>query len=215
MGSRNSIASLAFIAAFSWAAAAQAVNVTVVGTFGTKGAVVSIDGAPAKNMLPGDKTAEGVKLLSVSGNTATFEIDGERHVLQMGQHYQATKSSNQMVVLAADEMGHFIKHGKINGAHAIFLVDTGASMVAISADNARRMGLRYAHGERGIVNTANGPVPAYLISLNTVTLGGITLTNVEALVTEAPMPYVLLGMSFLNRTDMKRSGEQMTLTRRY
>ena len=215
MRKRDFIASLALIAFFASISAAKAANVTLVGSFGGK-ALVSIDGAPPKKMLPGDKTAEGITLVSVSGDSATFEIDGQRHTLKMGQHYQASSGSgNQTAVLSADSLGHFVKQGKINGASTLFLVDTGASTVAISADQAQRMSLRFKHGEPMLVSTANGAAPAYRIKLDTVTLGGITLTNVDAIVTEAPMPYVLLGMSFLNRTEMKRSGEQMTLIRRY
>jgi aspartyl protease family protein len=212
--SRNFMASVALTAGFLCSTDAYAHNVNLVGTFGSK-ALVSIDGSAPRKMAPGDKSPEGVVLVSVSGNSATFEIYGDRHTLQMGQHYQASTGNNQTAILSADGRGHFIKQGKINGGAVTFMVDTGASAVAMSADEARRMGILYMRGTRTMVGTANGVVPAYRVKLDTVNLDGITLTNVDALVTEASMPYVLLGMSFLNRTEMKRSGDQMTLIRRF
>jgi len=210
------IASLALLAGFMLGApSAWALSINLVGTFGDK-ALVSIDGGPPKKMLPGQKSPEGVILISVQGESATFDVEGERRTLKMGQHYAASSAgAAQSVVLSADSRGHFITQGSINGYATTFMVDTGASMVAIPAGDARRMNINYFAGKQGWVSTANGTVPAYQITLSSVRIGGVTLTHVEALITEAPMPYVLLGMSFLNRMEMKRSGEQMTLTRRY
>ena len=195
---------------------ALANSVNLVGTFGSK-ALVSINGGSPKKMAPGDKSPEGVLLVNVSGDSATFEVDGQRRTLKMGQHYASTGGGGgaPTVILAADPRGHFVTQGSINGASATFMVDTGASMVAISAGDARRMNIKYQHGEVGWVSTANGTVPAYRITLDSVRIGAINLTGVDALITEASMPYVLLGMSFLNRTEMQRSGDKMTLTRRY
>ena len=195
---------------------AMANSVNLVGTFGSK-ALVSINGGAPKKMAPGDQSAEGVLLVSVNGDSATFEVEGQRRTLKMGQHYAAASSTGgaPTVILSADSRGHFVTQGSINGASATFMVDTGASMVAISANDARRMNIKYQHGDVGWVSTANGTVPAYRITLDSVRIGSINLTGVDALITEAPMPYVLLGMSFLNRMEMQRNGEKMTLTRRY
>ena len=97
-----------------------------------------------------------------------------------------------------------------------FLVDTGATYVSLPAADAQRLGLDYRKGVRGYTNTANGPAAVYRIMLDTVTLGDITLYNVTASVHEGQgLDIALLGNSFLNRTEMRREGQQLTLTKRY
>jgi aspartyl protease family protein len=66
-----------------------------------------------------------------------------------------------------------------------------------------------------MINTANGAAPAYAVQLDRVRIGAIELNNVEAVVVEAGLPIALLGMSFLNRVEMRRDGEAMTLIRRF
>jgi aspartyl protease family protein len=95
------------------------------------------------------------------------------------------------------------------------LVDTGATMIALSASDAVRLGIDYRKGQPGMVSTANGSAPVYLVKLDTVKIGNIELNQVDALIQENGLPFALLGMSFLNRTEMRREGEQMTLTKRY
>jgi len=98
-----------------------------------------------------------------------------------------------------------------------FLVDTGASLISLSTDEARRLGINYLAGERGYNRTANGLVQAYRVKVDNVRLGDITLSNVEASVSDGMKgaPYALLGMSFLNRTHMTRDGDKLTLVRRF
>jgi aspartyl protease family protein len=120
------------------------------------------------------------------------------------------------VTLPADSRGQFVASGQVNGNHLRFVVDTGATYVAIPASEARRLGVDLSHAQRGATMTANGPVATYKVNLDSVSLGGITLYNVEA--TVHPMPGMnvgLLGMSFLNRMEMRREGESLTLTKRY
>jgi aspartyl protease family protein len=95
------------------------------------------------------------------------------------------------------------------------LVDTGATMVALSASDAVRLGIDYSKGQPGMVSTANGYAPVYRVKLDTVKIGNIELNQVDAVIQENGLPFALLGMSFLNRTEMRREGEQMTLTKRY
>ncbi|MGV3654925.1 MAG: retropepsin-like aspartic protease family protein, partial [Noviherbaspirillum sp.] len=66
-----------------------------------------------------------------------------------------------------------------------------------------------------MIATANGQVPVYRVRLDTVRVGEIELTQVDATVQEQGLPFALLGMSFLNRTEMRRDGQHMTLTKRY
>jgi aspartyl protease family protein len=209
----NSIAILLLTLA---AAPAGATDVNVVGLFGNK-AVVSIDGSPPRTLGVGQKTAEGVTLVAVDRDSATFEVDGKRRTLKMGQAYsgRATGSGGQRTVLKADGQGHFIADGQVNGAAIRFLVDTGATLIALPAADARRMGISYANALRGTVSTANGAATAYKVKLDTVRVGEITINNVDAVVLEGGLTLPLLGMSFLNRTEMKREGETMVLVKRF
>jgi len=205
------------IAALAGAAfAAQAADVTVVGIFPNK-AVVQIDGGSLRTLAVGQKTAEGVTLLSVDRDSATFDIDGSRATLGLGQaRISRTEPVAQSVRLTADLQGHFRTDGQINGRTVAFTVDTGATVIALPSSEATRIGIDYQRGQKVAMRTANGTTGAYLVKLDTVSLGGVTLHGVEAVVVEGNvLAFPLLGMSFLNRMDMKREGDVMTLTRRY
>lgn len=196
--------------------AARAADVALIGVIGDKAAVFALNGGEPKTVKVGQKW-NGVTVLAVEKDRATVEIDGKRRVLVQGQHYRAAApaSSRQRVTLAADARGHFIAEGTVNGAPVRFLVDTGASMIALPARDAQRLGLDYRKGARGMASTAAGSVPVYRVSLDSVRLGGIELSAVEAMVIEQGLDIALLGMSFLNRLEMQREGQTMTLTRRF
>lgn len=195
-----------------------ATEVNVVGLFNGK-AMVSVDGGKQQMLSVGQSTAQGVKLISADSREAVLEIDGKRKTLGMGQTQSYASSSggggNQSVSLSADGRGHFVTVGSINGAATRFLVDTGASYVSLSAAEARRLGIDYQKGERGMMSTANGVVPAYRVTLNSVKVGDVAVNQVQASVSEAPMEVTLLGMSFLNRVEMKREGNTLTLIKKF
>ncbi len=207
------IAALALGLALAGPAAATEIN--VVGLFGTK-AVVSIDGKPARTMSVGQRSPEGVVLVAVDREGATFEVDGQRRTLRMGQPYVSRAAgAGSSVTLKADARGHFLTEGQVNGGSVRFLVDTGATLISLPAADARRLGIDYLKGQRGVVQTAGGPRSAYKVTLDTVRVGEIAINQVDALVIEADLPFALLGMSFLNRTEMKREGETMVLIKRF
>jgi aspartyl protease family protein len=194
---------------------ALAADVTLVGLIGAK-AIVVIDGGAPRTLAAGQKTSEGVLLLGTEKDAASFEIDGKKKTLRMGQAYAAARAGRQNVTLSADERGHFITMGSINGGSVRFMVDTGATLVALPASEARRLGINYLRGQRGQVQTANGVAVAYRVKLDTVRIGDIEVNNVDAVVSENDaMGVTLLGMSFLNRMEMQRDGQSMTLTKRY
>jgi aspartyl protease family protein len=85
----------------------------------------------------------------------------------------------------------------------------------MGSDEAKRLGIAYLNGRKGLSQTANGVTVIYRVSLNNVKVGDISLNGVEGAVHESPMPVVLLGMSFLNRVNMRREGDQMVLTKRF
>lgn len=197
--------------------AAHALDLDVVGLFPGK-AVVVIDGGAPRTLSVGQKTAEGVRLLRADSTSAEFEQDGRRQVLGLGRgRYGAAPAfSGATALLYADTSGHFVSDGSINGSTVRFLVDTGATTVALNSREAARIGLDYRRGERIQMSTANGVVNAFATRLDTVRIGSIELHNVEAVVHEGEHPaIVLIGMSFLNQVDMKRDGALMTLTRRF
>jgi aspartyl protease family protein len=198
-----------------WGCAAAA-DVALVGVIGDKAAVLAIDGSDPKAVRIGQKWS-GITVISVEKDRATVEIDGKRRVLTRGQHYRSGRapSERQSATLAADAKGHFVGEGAVNGRPVRFLVDTGATTIALPAEEARRLGIDYQKGGRILVNTANGPAAAYLVKLDTVRLGEIELHAVDAVVQEQGLPISLLGMTFLNRVEMKRDGQSMTLIRRY
>jgi aspartyl protease family protein len=207
------------IAAFPvllFAAGASATDVNVIGLFPGK-AVVSIDGAPPRTLSAGQQTAEGVTLLSTDRESATLDVGGQRKTLRIGQAYTAAASASaQTVTLAADTRGHFVVDGQVNGGTVRFLLDTGATMIALSSADAARLGIDYRKGQPSVMNTANGVAPAYRVKLDSVRVGDITVNSVDAVVMEGGvLPVALLGMSFLNRMQMKRDGQTMVLTKRY
>jgi aspartyl protease family protein len=194
---------------------AGAVDVNVVGLFPSK-AVVQIDGGALQTLAIGQKTAEGVVLVSVGSDGATFEIDGQRMTLGLGHARMKPGTGPASVKVMADERGHFTTMGQVNGVAVRFAVDTGATFIAFHANEARRLGLDYHKGQRVLMNTAAGVAPAYFIKLDTVRVGDITVNSVDAVVMDSEGPAMaLLGMSFLNRMDIRREGEIMTLTQRY
>ncbi len=192
-----------------------AADVTLVGLIGSR-AIVVIDGAAPRTLAPGQKTAEGVVLLGTQKDSASFEIDGKKRTLRMGQAYLAASSARQSVTLNADARGHFITTGTINGGSVRFLVDTGATFVSLPATEARRLGIDYLRGEQGSMQTANGVATAYRVKLDSVRIGDIEISNVDAVVSENnSLGVTLLGMSFLNRMEMKRDAQSMTLVKRF
>jgi len=194
---------------------AGAVDVNVVGLFPSK-AVVQIDGGALQTLAIGQKTADGVVLVSVGSDGATFEIDGQRMTLGLGHARMKPGTGPASVKVMADERGHFNTIGQVNGIAVRFAVDTGATFIAFHANEARRLGLDYRQGRKVLMETAAGVAPAYLVKLDTVRVGDITVNSVDAVVMDSEGPSVaLLGMSFLNRMDIRREGEIMTLTQRY
>jgi aspartyl protease family protein len=197
-------------------APAWAVDVAVAGIFPGK-AVLVVDGGAPRTVSVGARTPEGVRLVAVEGETAVVEADGRQQTLRLGERAVSAPgvSSASAVTLNADGKGHFVTPGSINGAGVVFLVDTGASVVSMGAADAARAGIDYRRGLAVPTLTANGPIMVWRVKLDSVRVGDVTLRNVDGAVHAADLPVVLLGMSFLNRMEMSRSGEQLILRQRY
>ena len=200
------------------AGCAQAQSVALQGMLGSK-ALLIVDGGAPRSVAPGE-THQGVKVLSTSGDQAVVEINGKRHSLRVGDAPASVGSGTagprgNRIVLTASTNGHFLSQGAINGRAAYFMVDTGASGVGIGAPDAERLGINYRAGRPVRLNTANGVAQGWFVKLASVRIGDVEVYDVDAVVGEQPMPYVLLGNSFLTRFQMKRDNDQMVLERRY
>ncbi len=196
--------------------AASAADIALIGVIGRKAAVLAIDGGDPKTVKLG-QTWNGITVLDVQHDNATIEVEGRKRVLQRGVHYRGVPPpmSREAVVLPADGRGHFFAEGLVNGVPVRFLVDTGASMVMLPAADARRLGIDYPSAPKARVQTAAGPISAYLVTLDRVKVGAIELNGIDGMVVDQGGEMPLLGMSFLNRVEMRRSGDSMTLIRRF
>ena len=193
----------------------QAVEIGVVGLFPGK-AVLVVDGAAPKTYTVGSQIDTDSKLTAADDQAATFKIHGKTLVIPIGSHInRVAPGAGSSITMQADSQGHYITMGQINGGSIRMLVDTGATMIALPAADAVRLGIDYRRGQPGFVNTANGSAAVYRVKLESVRIGDLQLSQVDATVQESGLPFALLGMSFLSRTDINRSGSQMTLTKRY
>ena len=192
-------------------------QVNIVGLFSNK-VVVMINGGKPKTLSVG-QTSEGVKLIAADSKIATLQIEGKTKQLGMGQAASVggtASNSLQSATLYADSRGHYVSDCQINGVTLKFVLDTGATTVALNSGDAKYANIDYKRGEPVLVGTANGVVTAYRVTIATLKIGGITLNQVEGNVLEGGSPsVVLLGMSALNRLDMKRQDIALTLTKKY
>lgn len=211
-------AALLFLCAFLLPDTARAQTVELSGILGGK-ALLVVDGGPPKSVAVG-QSHQGVKVISTETRQAIVEIRGVRQTLRLGQaplnaDAQSEGGDRRRIVLHAGSNGHFRTLGQINGRAVNFMVDTGASVVSLSVAEAEAIGIPYKDGPMVLLNTANGQTIGWQIKLGSVRLGDVDVYAVEALVTPASMPYVLLGNSYLTRFQMTRTNDQLVLERRY
>jgi len=178
-------------------------------------ALLVIDGQP--RTLSVGETAHGVRLLAIDGDQVRVERNGVVSTLRVGGAPVAVGEGAprgpgaREIVIPVGPGGHFVAEGSINGHVTSFLVDTGATLVALSQGEASRFGVDLRNARRGMSSTANGTVPIMVVTLNSVRVGGVEVFNVPAAVMPAQMPHVLLGNSFLGRFTMRRDSDVMRL----
>ncbi len=199
--------------ALCWPVSAAALDIMVSALFRNM-AVVEIDGQ-RRTLRVGQTSPEGVRLISADSEAAVLEIAGKRERYALGNRVssQFKQSRQASAQVWQDPGGMYHGTGAINGQTVDFVVDTGATWVSMNAHHARRLGIDYRYqGEPHLVSTANGTVTAYKVTLRSVQVGEITLRDVEAAVLEGDSPQViLLGMSFLNRVNLRREGHMLEL----
>lgn len=193
-----------------------ATDIIVLGLFKGR-AIVNIDGTQ-RTLKKGKTSPEGVKLISADSQFAILEIDGKQQEFKLGRHVGTSfKSKENAEAKIMPVNGMYTTAGFINGRPVNFLVDTGATWIAMNSHQARSLGINFRYiGKRAMVSTANGVVPIYRVTLDKVRVGEIELTSVEAGVLEGNSPSeVLLGNSFLNRVEMQRQGQVMLLKQKF
>ncbi|WP_247869858.1 TIGR02281 family clan AA aspartic protease [Methylophaga sp. SB9B] len=166
----------------------------------------------------GQRTPEGVILISANSNQAVMDIAGQRSIFELNNRVGGVylAPAEMPVVSIWPTNGMYLASGSVNGYTVDFMVDTGATVIAINGETAKRLGVDYLGANQIGVRTASGVELAYSIQLQTVQLGDISLDNVDAVVIDGPEPQrALLGMSFLNAFDMERKGERLDLRRKF
>ena len=196
---------------------AHAMDITVLGLFNDR-AILKVD--DKQHILKSGQTSpEGIKLISADSQYAVLEIDGKQEKFSLGNHVSSHFEKPEVLGEAKiwPINGMYIVAGSINGHPTKFMVDTGASWIAMNSHHAKLLGIDYRiNGERGFVSTANGTVQTFIINLDRVKIGDIELQHVKAGVIEGNSPTeVLLGMSFLERVEIERKGTMMLLKRKW
>jgi aspartyl protease family protein len=192
-------------------------SVRVKGLFPNK-AMVEIDGQ-TRVLKVGKTSPEGVTLISADSKEAVIEVNGERQTYTMDTQIGGALTVPEKIEVRIPRgvAGDYSTVGSINGRTVDMLVDTGASTVAMSETEAKRLGIPYwLKGEKAAVQTASGFARAYGVTLKEVRVGDITLRQVRAVVVEGNSPpTVLLGMSFLSRVEMENVGNVMVLRTKF
>jgi len=192
-------------------------DVRVVVLFSDR-AVVIIDGRQHV-LRTGQSGPEGVRLLAADSESALLEIDGREVEARLDGRVTARKRTAEVqeVQVWRNNAGMYTTVGSINGLTVTFLVDTGASKVALNADEARRLGIDFrVSGTPTAVGTASGVARAWAVTLDSVKVGSLEMRNVGAVVLEGSTPqHALLGMTYLGRLEIDNDGRLMTLRKKY
>ncbi|MFM2067270.1 MAG: hypothetical protein RLZZ584_2179 [Pseudomonadota bacterium] len=202
----------------------RAPQIHLGGVMGSK-ALLVIDGQT--QMLAVGDTARGVRLVALSGDIAKIEHQGRTIELRVGGSplvlggggggggRSGPGGNTREIVIPVGSGGHYFVNGTINGHAVRFMVDTGATTIAMGRADAARIGLDPRKGQIGYTSTANGMAPVVALSLDSVRIGEVELYNIDAVVLPGGMPYVLLGNSYLSRFQIQHNNEVMRLVRRY
>lgn len=193
-------------------------KIVVNGLFKNK-AIVTIDGK--QRVLRKDQVSpEGALLIESNSKEAIIEINGEQKTYTLGSHIGASftaPTEGKKLILTPDSAGMYNVSGSINGSHVAFVVDTGATLVSMNSNIAKKLGIDYKlTGKEGQSYTASGKSKIYIVNLKKVKVGDIELHNVKGAVHEGNFPLItLLGMSFISKLDIKREGRIMELHKKY
>lgn len=201
------------LALLLYATPVLAQDIQVLGLFNNV-AILDVDGKQRK-LRVGESTPEGIKLIAADSEKAVLAIKGKQHTYALGQKISASFASDERKGEARiwPRSGLYVIPGSINNQPVQFMIDTGASWVAMNTRMARKLGINYRYeGDPSVAGTAAGNVRVFLVKLQSVKVGEIELTNVEGAVIDSPTAdEILLGATFLNRVDLLREGQMMLL----
>ncbi len=206
---------ICFFFTFSQSSAVLAIEGIIVKGLFKNTAIVSIDGK--RRVLKTGKTSpEGAKLIMANSDKAIIEIDGKQETYKLGRHISSSFKAvpeKASISIAPTKSGMYKVNGSINDFSVKFLVDTGATLIAMSENHAKRLGLEYKlTGVVGSTSTASGKAKAWYIRLKKVKVGPLQMRDIDAAVIKGDHPTtILLGNSFLNRVQMVRNGQMMEL----
>lgn len=159
-------------------------KIKISGLFNDK-AIVTIDGKQ-RLLKVGKPSPEGVILISANAKEAVIEINGEQNTYTLGSHIGSSfekPSGGNTVSIAPDAGGMYEVNGSINEFQVRFLVDTGATLISMNSNDAKRIGINYRmEGQESLSETASGLSKIYLVNLKTVMVGDIKLRDVQAAV---------------------------------
>lgn len=204
---------LSLIACVFFAAQVKAMDLQVK-MLAKDAALIVVDGKQ-RMLRVGAVSPEGVKLVSADGLHAVVDVAGKRETLKLNRKIstQFIEAEKAEVRIASAEGGHYFTQGKINGTSVEFMVDTGATGIAMNYREAEKIGIDYLAGTPISVRTANGVAQAYAVVLNRVSVGDIELTQVAAAVSTTESPEViLLGNSYLGKVNMSIANGVLVLT---
>lgn len=161
-------------------------------------------------LKPGETSKQGVELFTVNEDEIFIRVDGKRYKYRKGNK-RGILFEEEVIISRDFASGNYWAKGFINHYPVTFIVDTGASFVTMSKKMARNMRIKTGN-KRVTVQTATKEEQAYLVRLESVSVGGIELHDVPALITNhnnPPMP--LLGMSFLSHMEISQKDNLMLI----
>lgn len=212
----NAFTGLLLAVLLSFSVHSNAVEVRVQGLF--KGAAVLMIDGKQRMLKAGKRSPEGVLLVTADTKKAIVEIDGKRHTMTLSKQITSnyTEIERAEVAIPRNKLNQYITNALINGKRIKVLVDTGANSIALSSDDAKRLGIDYKKGKEGQVSTASGVAKAYSVTLGRVALGALAVKGVPAVVIEGSYPAtVLLGMTYLNHVELREQGGTLYLRSKY
>jgi len=201
----------------SLSASSNPPHILVVGLF-KNAAVLKINGQQ-QLLKVGQTSPEGIFLESANSKEAILKFEGKSQLyplgVDIGQGYAVRESGK--AIISMTPRGQYLTVGSINSLSVTFLVDTGATSIAMSKSIANRLGIDYrVTGTKGSTHTAGGVVRSWVVKLKTVKVGDISVRNVRATVLEGTsMNEVLLGMTFLSRVTMREDSGIMYLEQKF
>lgn len=194
---------------------ALATEVEVQALF-TNAAMLKVQGK--SKMLKVGQSFGGVTLLAATSRFATIELGGQQRELAVSQRITGNYEvpSERTVSIPRDSALQYQVQATINGRAMTVMVDTGANVVALNSGHAASLGIDFRSGTPSQVETASGVVSAWVISLQSVDVGGIRVDNVRASVVEGTHPTtILLGMTYLKHVQMNEKNGILLLSRDY